>query len=56
MTTQITNYGGRVVNLWVSNKDDDFENIVLGYDDIDKNYICLKLVITKYEKLSYFSF
>ena len=35
MTTQITNYGGRVVNLWVSNKDDDFENIVLGYDDID---------------------
>lgn len=35
ITTQITNYGGRVVNLWVPDKDGNFDDIVLGYETID---------------------
>ena len=35
ITTQITNYGGRVVSLWVPDKHGDFEDIVLGYQTID---------------------
>lgn len=35
IVTQITNYGGRVVNLWVPDKAGNFEDIVLGYDNIE---------------------
>ncbi len=35
IVTQITNYGGRVVNLWTADKNGDFEDIVLGYDNIE---------------------
>jgi len=34
-TCQITNFGGRVVSLWVKKKDGKFTDIVLGYDNID---------------------
>ena len=36
LTMQVTNYGGRVVSLWVPDKRGSYENIVLGYDNIDK--------------------
>lgn len=35
MVCQITNFGGRVVNLWVPDKHGDFDDVVLGYDSID---------------------
>ena len=35
LVTQITNYGGRVVSLWVPDKTGNFEDIVLGYNSID---------------------
>ena len=35
IVTQITNYGGRVVNLWVPDKDGNFEDVVLGYESLD---------------------
>ena len=35
IVTQITNYGGRVVNLWVPDKDGNMGDIVLGYESID---------------------
>ncbi|MCT4644420.1 MAG: galactose mutarotase [Carboxylicivirga sp.] len=35
IVTQITNYGGRVVNLWTPDKNGRFEDIVLGYESID---------------------
>ncbi len=35
LTTQITNYGGRVVSLWTPDKDGNFEDIVLGYETLD---------------------
>tara|TARA_B100000900_G_scaffold173178_1_gene147023 strand:+ start:565 stop:1689 length:1125 start_codon:yes stop_codon:yes gene_type:complete len=35
LVTQITNYGGRVVNLWIPDKNGNFEDIVLGYETID---------------------
>lgn len=35
MTAQITNFGGRVVALWVSDSKGKFEDIVMGYDNID---------------------
>ncbi len=35
ITTQITNFGGRVVNLWVPGKDGNFEDIVLGYENLE---------------------
>lgn len=35
ITTQITNYGGRVVSLWVPDKNGNFEDIVLGYETIE---------------------
>ena len=34
LVTQITNYGGRVVSLWVPDKNGNFEDIVLGYETI----------------------
>jgi aldose 1-epimerase len=35
LVTQITNYGGRVVTLWVPGKDGNFADIVTGYDTFD---------------------
>ncbi|MEE9364130.1 MAG: aldose epimerase family protein [Cellulophaga sp.] len=34
-TCQITNYGGRVVSLWVADQNGNYDDIVLGYDHID---------------------
>ena len=36
VVTQITNYGGRVVNLWVPDKKGNFDDIVLGHETIEK--------------------
>lgn len=36
LTMQVTNYGGRVVALWTPDRDGKYEDIVLGYDHIDK--------------------
>lgn len=33
--TQITNFGGRVVSLWVPDKNGNFEDIVTGYNTLD---------------------
>lgn len=35
LTMQVTNFGGRVVSLWVPNKNGSLEDVVLGYDNID---------------------
>lgn len=35
LTMQVTNFGGRVVSLWVPDKDGAYEDIVLGYNNID---------------------
>jgi aldose 1-epimerase len=35
LVAQITNYGGRVVSLWVPDKSGRFEDIVLGYDSLE---------------------
>lgn len=35
-TMQVTNYGARVVSLWCSDRDGNFADIVMGYDNIDK--------------------
>ncbi len=35
IVTQITNFGGRVVTLWVPGKDGNFEDVVLGYETIE---------------------
>ena len=32
--TEITNYGGRVVSLWVKDKNGIYEDIVLGFSNI----------------------
>lgn len=36
LLTQITNYGGRVVNLWTPDKNGNFDDIVLGYKTIEE--------------------
>lgn len=36
LTMQVTNYGGRVVALWMPDNRGSYEDIVLGYDRIDK--------------------
>ena len=36
LTMQVTNYGGRVVSLWMPDYKGSFEDIVLGYDNIDR--------------------
>ena len=36
LTMQVTNYGGRVVALWVPDRNGSYEDVVLGYDHIDK--------------------
>lgn len=35
MVSEITNYGARVVTLWVPDKDGDFDDVVLGYENIE---------------------
>ena len=36
ITMQVTNFGGRVVSLWTPNRDGNMEDIVLGYDKLDR--------------------
>lgn len=36
MVCQITNYGGRVVNLWVPDKNGVHDDVVLGYEALDE--------------------
>ena len=36
LTMQVTNFGGRVVSLWVPDKNGNLEDVVLGYDNIDE--------------------
>ena len=38
LTMQVTNFGGRVVSLWTPDKNGSYEDIVLGYNNIE-NYI-----------------
>lgn len=35
LAAQITNFGGRVVTLWVPDKDGNYEDIVTGYETLD---------------------
>ena len=35
LTMQVTNFGARVVSLWTPDKDGSYEDIVLGYNNID---------------------
>ena len=35
LTMQVTNFGGRVVSLWVPDKDGCHQDVVLGYNNID---------------------
>jgi len=35
ITVQITNFGGRVVSLWVPGSDGKFSDVVLGYNDFE---------------------
>ncbi len=35
VVTQITNFGGRVVSLWVPDKNGNFEDIVTGYETLE---------------------
>ena len=36
LTMQVTNYGGRVVSLWMPDFKGSYDDIVLGYDNIDR--------------------
>lgn len=36
LTMQVTNFGGRVVSLWVPDRDGKMADIVLGYENIDR--------------------
>lgn len=36
MTAQVTNYGGRLVSLWVPSKDGSFKDVVWGYESLDE--------------------
>lgn len=36
LTMEVTNYGGRVVSLWMPDYKGSYDNIVVGYDNIDK--------------------
>lgn len=38
LVMQVTNFGARVVSLWTPDKNGDYEDVVLGYNNID-NYI-----------------
>ena len=36
VTMQVTNYGARVVSLWTPDRAGNYEDIVLGYETIDR--------------------
>lgn len=36
ITMQVTNFGGRVVSLWTPDREGNMEDIVLGYDKLDR--------------------
>lgn len=36
VTMQVTNYGARVVSLWTPDRDGKYEDIVLGYETLDR--------------------
>ena len=36
LTMQVTNYGGRVVSLWMPDHKGNYDDVVLGYDKIDR--------------------
>lgn len=36
LTMQVTNFGARVVSLWTPDRDGNYEDIVLGYNNIDQ--------------------
>lgn len=36
LTMQVTNFGARVVSLWVPDRDGKYEDVELGYDNIEK--------------------
>lgn len=36
ITMQVTNFGARVVSLWTPDRNGSYEDVVLGYDSIDK--------------------
>jgi aldose 1-epimerase len=38
LAAQITNYGGKVVNLWTPDKNGNFGDIVLGFETIDEYF------------------
>ena len=38
LTMQVTNFGARVVSLWTPDKNGSYEDVVLGYDNIE-NYV-----------------
>ena len=38
LTMQVTNFGARVVSLWVPDKDGHHEDVVLGYNNLE-NYV-----------------
>ncbi|KAA6308522.1 Aldose 1-epimerase, partial [termite gut metagenome] len=36
LVMQVTNYGGRIVSLWTPDKNGDYEDVVFGFDSMDK--------------------
>ena len=40
LTMQVTNYGGRVVSLWMPDIKGNYDDIVLGYENIDRYIVC----------------
>ncbi|MDR0507096.1 MAG: galactose mutarotase [Dysgonamonadaceae bacterium] len=36
LVMQITNYGGRIVSLWAPDRNGNYEDVVLGFDSMDK--------------------
>lgn len=53
LTMQVTNFGGRVISLWVPDKNGKYEDIVYGHNNIDEyiNYEgerCLGPVVGRY--------
>lgn len=36
LVMQVTNYGGRIVSLWVPDKNNKYEDVVLGFGSINK--------------------
>jgi aldose 1-epimerase len=36
VTIQVTNFGGRVISIWTPDKNGNYENISIGYENIDR--------------------